>query len=88
MPGGTWRKDPAVPGADHTVSCPTAMDLCQAAKNANTVFWDNYFSFQRDKVTCLGVFSVSSAVSSNCPKMLYLERALIHNYIPLAMRIT
>lgn len=58
------------------------------SKNANNMFWDNYFPFQRDKVTCLEVFSVSSALCSNCPKMLYLERALIHNYIPLAMRIT
>lgn len=58
------------------------------SKNADNMFWDDYSPFQRDRVTWPGVFVVSSAVCSNCPETLYLERALIHNYIPLAMRIT
>lgn len=41
-----------------------------------------------DKVPWPGVFAVSSSVCSNCPEMLYLEWALVHNYIPLAMRKT
>lgn len=63
---------------------PNGSALISGGENANNMVWDNYFPFQRDRAIWLRVF----VMSSNCPELLYLERALIPNYIPLAPRIT
>lgn len=75
-------------GPSRRSSLSNGSPLMSGSQNANNMVWNNYFPFQRNKVTCPGLFIVSSAVCCNCPEMLYLGRALIHNYIPLVMRIT